>query len=465
MALRGSAVGLTLAGWAGGLATSALILGTPYLVFAYHNPSLHLVLDSFDGFVALLVAFLVYGRLQRSGRLQDLLLLQSLLLLGVAGLATAVLVDVQGDGGPGTLDVWAPLSLRVAAALLIAVAALMGVGSSEPARWRPVHVIAPLGLVVAGLLALWVFENRLPHALVGAGPPSVESPAILGHPLLLSVQGIAAACFVIASIAFTVQAVRREDELMRWLGPACALGAFARLNYLLFPSLYSDWLYTGDLLRTGCYLLLLVGAGREIREYWQAQTATAVLEDRRRLARELHDGVIQELTYIRGEALAMPAEADRSARVVDASERALDEARAAVHALGLAGREPMGSLLHRAASQVTDRYHADLDLDIDNSVAVPPEHQHALMRITREAVSNAVRHGRSSRINVRLHQDASGRHLVIEDDGRGFDVPSTVDSGSGFGLTSMRERAEALPGGSLSIEASQGAGSVVRLTW
>ena len=55
-----------------------------------------------------------------------------------------------------------------------------------------------------------------------------------------------------------------EDELLRWLGPACALLGFARVNYLLFPSLYSGWLYTGDLLRTAGYACLLVGAAREI---------------------------------------------------------------------------------------------------------------------------------------------------------------------------------------------------------
>ena len=52
------------------------------------------------------------------------------------------------------------------------------------------------------------------------------------------------------------------------VGIACALAAFARVNYVLFPSLYTEWFYTGDLLRFGSYLLFLVGAAREVEMYW-----------------------------------------------------------------------------------------------------------------------------------------------------------------------------------------------------
>ena len=66
-----------------------------------------------------------------------------------------------------------------------------------------------------------------------------------------------AACFLTASVLFAARASSRHDEVLRWLGPACALGGLARVNYVLFPSLYSDWVYTGDLLRTACYVVLL----------------------------------------------------------------------------------------------------------------------------------------------------------------------------------------------------------------
>jgi signal transduction histidine kinase len=446
---------LTGAGWAIGLAVTLLILGTPYLVFGFHSPSLHLVLGSIDACVALLVAYLVHGRFVRSGLLQDLLLAQGLFLLALAGLGLVLFLHLFDGASEGSLDVWLPLALRSAGALLIAVSAVAGGRrtSASARRWGP--LVAGL-LVVVAFAALWLLRADLPVALDGSPPASAQRPVISGHPLLLVAQGFGAVCFLVASVAFTVRAVRRHDELLRWLGPACALGGFARVNFVLFPSLYSDWLYTGDLLRTGSYVLLLVGAAREISQYWSAQARVAVLEDRRRLARELHDGLVQEIAYIRAESRSLPT-------VVSACDRALDEARAAVDALGRAGDEPLGHVLSRAARQVAERYDARLDLEVDDHVDADDEQRHALARIAREAVSNAIRHGRAGRVRVRLLRDGTGARLEVADDGRGFD-PRAAASSTGFGLTSMRERARALPG-ELGIESAPGEGTRVWVTW
>ena len=454
---------LTVAGWAIGAVVTALILGTPYLVFGYHSPSLHLVLGTVDASVALLLAYLVYGRFLRSRLTQDLLLAQGLFVLAVAGLGMGLLLHrFDGAPRPGTLEVWLPLALRTAGALLIAVASLAGARTVRAGRrWMGV---APWVLIVAGGLVLWLFRGALPEALGQNPPASAEHPVLTGHPMLLAAHGFSALSFMVASVAFTARAVRRDDELLRWLGPACALAAFARVNYVLFPSLYSDWIYTGDLLRTGSYLLLLVGAAREIGQYWTAQARAAVLEDRRRLARELHDGLVQELVYIRAEARAATSEESASGRIVAACDRAIDEARGAVDALGRSSDEPLGFVLHRAAQQVAERYGAHLDVDVDHSVAADEEQRYALVRIAREAVSNAIRHGKARRVCLRLVNDrVVGHRLVVEDDGRGFDVEA-VAAGAGYGLTSMRERALALPG-SFEIRSQPEQGTTVGVTW
>lgn len=459
------AVVLTLAGCAVGIIVTALILGTPYLAFGYHSPSGHLVLDSIDACVALLVAYLVHGRFLRRRRLQDMLLAQGLVLLAVAGLGLNFAAGLVHGYRPGTLDVWLPLTVRVTGAVLIAAAAVANERPAKRSGWQRLPIVGPVAVIGVMFLVLWNQRSGLPVALDPTeSPVSAQEPFITGHPVLLVGQGITGVCFIIASIAFTAQAVRRDDELLQWLGPACALGAFARVNYVLFPSLYTDWLYTGDLLRTGCYLLLLVGAAREIGQYWTAQAQATVLEDRRRLARELHDGVIQELGYIRSESHAIPADGGRADRIIDACDRALDEARAAVQALGHSGHEHWGFVLQSAARQVADRYDAQLELDLDDSVSAEPDQQYALIRITREAVSNAARHGGATQVRVQLYQDGNGRRLVIEDDGQGFDAAATVANSTGYGLTTMRERAHALPG-TFSIEAEQGKGSVVTVAW
>ncbi|HSE08495.1 MAG TPA: ATP-binding protein [Nocardioidaceae bacterium] len=440
---------------------TALIVGTPYLLFGYHNASLQLVLGTLDACVALLVSYLVYGRYVRRRLTQDLLLAQGLLLLAVAG-TISVALNLLGGARPEPLEVWLPLALRTAGALLIAAASLVGSGHVQLTHGR--LRLSPLVSVAAVCLMLVVWRDALPVALSSSAPAAATRPMITGHPLLLVSQAVAAVSFMVASVAFTRRAMRRHDELLRWLGPACALAAFARVNYVLFPSLYSDWFYTGDLLRTTGYLILLVGAAREIGQYWSARARAAVLEDRRRLARELHDGVVQELSYIRAEAHTVGSGDEVAERILSACDRGLDEARAAVDALGRGGDEPLAYVLHRAAQQVAERYDAHLDVDLDDSVQAAPEQRHALVRIAREAVSNAVRHGGADRVSLRLVRDQDGSRLLVEDDGKGFDVVSVSRRASGYGLVSMRERALALPG-SFEIESIPERGTTVGVSW
>ena len=209
--------------------------------------------------------------------------------------------------------------------------------------------------------------------------------------------------------------------------------------------------------------MLLVGAAREIRDYWTAWARAAVLDDRRRLARELHDGVVQELGYIRSVArTAIPGEPARE-DLLGACDRALDEARAAVDALGRSPDEPLGFVLHRAARQVADRYGGRVLVDLDDSVQLDHVRRHELVRITREAVSNALRHGRAASVRIRLERDLDGGRLVVEDDGCGFE-PVAAAGSTGYGLTSMRERAAALPG-VFDLTSAEGRGTRVAVTW
>jgi signal transduction histidine kinase len=444
---------------------TATIIDTPYLLFAYHDPKLHLVLDSADTGVALLVAYLLWGRYRRSRRLQDLLLAGGLLLLAVAGLGLTLALHLLGLDD-GRADVWLPVAVRVVGASLILAASLVG-ARLVPNHWVRVLTALPWVTVALGLVVTYALRDVLPVALAKSPPVSAQRPVIAGHPALLLAHGVTAACFAVASVLFTVKAGSRpgrRDELLRWLGPAFALAAFARLNYLLFPSLYSDWFYTGDLLRTGSYAVLLVGAAREISRYWSAQARAAVLEDRRRLARELHDGVVQELAYIRLETLTSVGDREDRERMVAACDRALDEARAAIDALGRSTDEPLGFVLHRAARQVADRYHASLEVELDDSVHADEDQRHALIRITREAVSNAIRHGRADRVRLRLEHDEERRRLVVQDEGTGFDPTTVRRNTTGYGLTSMEERASALRG-SVDIDSTPGKGTTVAVTW
>jgi signal transduction histidine kinase len=455
-----SALWLTCAAWLLGAVATLLVIGTPYLVFGYYSLSMHLILNTASAFIAVLLAYLLLGRYLRSLRLQDLLLTAALALLALSGMGVALALAVFERSLQGTLDVWLPLFLSVTAASLTLIAAVSGGRLTDAVLVRRVGVVG--ALVIAGAVVLVLFHERLPVALGQTPPSSAARPVITGHPLLLTAQAYSAVCFLVASMAFARQALRRGDEVLQWLGPACALLGFARVHYLLFPSLYSGWIYSGDVLRTAAYVLLLVGAAREIGQFWSAQARAAVLEDRRRLARELHDGVVQELAYIKTEACRIGEE--EAPLIMAACDRALDEARAAVDALGRSPEEPLGFVLHRAAQQVAERYGARVDVNLDDSINAGQEQRHALVRITREAISNAIRHGGAKRVELRLIRDSRGGRLVVCDDGRGFDIEATSRLSTGYGLTSMAERARGLRG-SFDITSSPGHGTRVEVTW
>lgn len=458
------ALRLTLVGWVLGFVVTGLVLWSPHVLFGYRSPTLHLVLDSVDACVALLVAYLLAGRYKRRRRLNDLLLAQGLVLLAAAGTGMSWLTGSLTGDRDGSLSVWLPLALRFIGAALIAAAALVSLNRESPTRSGLRSVTIPIALVILMSLVLWAGRAQLPVAV----DPSIKTagqPLLFAvHPLFFAAQGMVALCFFVASIAFTRRAANRDDSLLYWLGPACAVAAFARVNYALFPSLYTNWFYTGDLLRTGFYVLLLFGASREIKQYWDAYARVAVLEDRRRLSRELHDGVIQELALLRMEGHSLPPNFPARSRILAACDRSLDEARAAVHALGHGGDEPLGLVLRRTTRELAQRYRVRLDIQIDDSIEASTDQQHTLLRIIREAVANAARHGHAQHMCVRLGKEGDRRQLVVEDDGGGFDVGGATGANAGYGLVSMRERARNLPG-FLDITSRPGEGSVVTVTW
>ena len=134
----------------------------------------------------------------------------------------------------------------------------------------------------------------------------------------------------------------------------------------------------------------------------------------------------------------------------------------AVDALGRASDEPLGYALHRSARDVAERHGARVLVELDDSVGADQHQRHGLARIVREAVGNALRHGGADSVRLTLEATPAGGRLVVRDNGRGFDVDAA--SGLGFGLTSMRERAQALPG-SFGLHSEPGNGTTVEVTW
>jgi signal transduction histidine kinase len=246
---------------------------------------------------------------------------------------------------------------------------------------------------------------------------------------------------------------------MTWLAVGTTLLAFARLNYFLFPSIYSEWVYTGDFLRLAGYLVVLAGAFREIFGYQRALAEAAVHTERRRIARQLHDGLAQELAFITSHArrFAGSDESELASHIARAAERALDESRLAITTLTRPVKAPLDASVAQAAEDVAHRAGVQLDLDLAEGVEAPDAVHDALARIVREAITNAVRHGGAQAVNVRLTA-GDGVSLTIEDDGSGLSENGT----HGFGLLSMRERANGL-GGTLDVSPGREGGVSVEV--
>jgi signal transduction histidine kinase len=144
--------------------------------------------------------------------------------------------------------------------------------------------------------------------------------------------------------------------------------------------------------------------------------------------------------------------------MLGAAERALDETRRALFALTSDAGENAAEAVRRAVCEVGDRYDVPVHMEASDP-GLGPEETEAIVRLAREAVSNAARHASPRSITVTL---GPGR-LVVADDGTGFD-PARARGGRGFGLVSMRDRAEGL-GGRLEVRSAPGAGTRVEVTW
>lgn len=200
-----------------------------------------------------------------------------------------------------------------------------------------------------------------------------------------------------------------------------------------------------------------------------------LVEERTRLARELHDAMSQTLL-----ALALTADVAADALAADDTAAAAEdldqirslartarrELRAVVDDLrppDLA-RDGLTSTLTKHLDMVGRTWDVDISADLDDLDVLPDATERALLRITQEAVHNAVRHGRPSHIAVRAGREDAQIVLRIDDDGSGFDPPAGGTRGRTMGLASMRDRAAAV-GGQFALRSAPGAGTniVVRI--
>lgn len=201
----------------------------------------------------------------------------------------------------------------------------------------------------------------------------------------------------------------------------------------------------------------------------QLAEANARHEERSRIARELHDSISQELFSLSvlagGLRRALPpgspvlTEVETMERTAGDTMREMQSLLLALRPVALAEvglASAIESICHAYTERMGVRVLADLD-----PVILPPAIEHAVLRVTQEALANAVRHADADLITVRLRPDGGQVLLEVADDGRGFEAATRETGTAGLGLRAMRDRV-AEHGGQLTIDSAPGTGTRVR---
>jgi signal transduction histidine kinase len=427
-------------------ATLGLSLLQP-LRMAYPAPSLHVALETGTALIGLVATAIVIRGWNDGPRLDRLVIAAGLAVIALTSAALAAMVAISPGGGPRGI---------VGLTGMLAGALLVGVGAFIPARRpaAPRRAVAAIVLLVLAALAAAVGPVELvldewrdqPRS-----PGSDPTRELLSQPIAaIALQLVMAGSLALASIGLTGRGIRAQDAFARHLGLAVLFFAFSMVQYALLPPVGHEWVHMGDLLRLLFCIVLLWAAVLEVSS---AVAARAAARERRRIARDLHDGLAQELAFIRRRAARLAGDPDAE-EIVVAADRALEDSRWAIEHLAHAPDEPLDRVLGRHASVIAARTGVAVTFSTSGSADVGPEVSEALARILGEAVANA-RHGNASIVHVELTTDPL--RLRVIDDGTGFD---TSASAPGFGLGGMRERA-ALVGAELSVRSGPGAGTEV----
>jgi signal transduction histidine kinase len=394
--------------------------------------------------VLALVAAVLWGRLHRAPTRRHLLLFTSFSVLAVDNLVSALFTASFDSLSASQFATWATAGTGLLGALLVGLAAWL---PDEPLE-RPRHdVLTTLGQAASALaviLALaWVLRSRLPQALELLPTFPAELDYFSAHPVLIASDALAAACWAAAAVLFAVASRRTGDHLTQWMALGGLLVAVSCVNYALVPSHLIEMMYLGDYFFLCAVGLLLVAAVREVGAAEAALVDRALHAERRRIAREMHDGVTQELAFIAFQAQTAQADPERAGRALRrirfAVERALDQSRTAIAELSGPVDETLAGAIAMTVEVVSRRTGARVELTLDESLVVTEDVRLALIQVTRDALNLAARGGAEEvRIDLRRNHKLGLRFSA--------EIASTEGTTHAPELTSIRERVAALDG-------------------
>lgn len=272
------------------LCLTLLVVFLPSTHFVYHSPELSTAIESLCTLIALGAFYLCYIRSRMTDELRLLFLALAFLILGFYNLVEALLVPLMNNGSNITQDLltyfW--LSARLAAALLL-IASLWA-GSRKISRRNGVIWVATVSFVVMMLTLLFftIDASGLPQLLSPSGWELVREgrpPEILGDISTWSgaYQAFISTCFLIAGTGYLVLYRREGRPFWGWLSISFIASFFTQVNFLLYPSVDTSEIATGDFLRLFSRIVLFLGTYAEVTYSYRK------LEERNRELTALQD--------------------------------------------------------------------------------------------------------------------------------------------------------------------------------
>jgi signal transduction histidine kinase len=451
-------------------------------------PAVDLILDTIALLVSTLLTGLAWARFRERSEPVAIYHAAAFLALAVA-YGIGVVVSLQHSGSIASLGEPVDAQVLVFAIARLGAAILFVIGGAFTGRrsygWFPTWILAAptLAVIVGGVVAQ-IF-----------GPPT-EALEILRFEegsQLPDITPFGAALHLVTTSLFFAGAyasrrVWRVDRavIYGWIAIGLVFAGFAELQWALYPSAHPGQVSTGDLLWLACFVVLLLGLEASVRRNLRdlraanvelaglrdADAERAALEERARLARELHDGLAQDLWLAKlrtGQVATMddlPSEARHALEEAgSAIDSGLADAREAVAALRntTTAHEGLCNRVRRSVDEFSDRFglRVEFAFEGEHTTRVAARTQAEVLRIAHEALANVARHADATVVGVRLEIREDRIWLRVVDNGRGFDVASRPPET--FGLASMRERA-ALIGGRLRVLSRPGAGTRVVLS-
>ncbi len=405
--------------------------------------ALRIATDALTAIVAIALAALLVTRVRRQARWDELVLAVSFTVTATGSTVWRFVYPLLGQ--PLEQDPEVAL-VRTISATTLAVAAWLP-ARQIPRTWlTPALTIGVLAAITVGLLAV----------IAGHNAATASRSPWLGDDAVQWLHGVATVLLTVGAVGMWRKYLRSRDVLWWWLGLVSAVLALSRLQLAMSHEGVPDLAGSGDHLPLIALSIAFAAAVAELSRNWREQAEASAHLQAHRLATEVHDGLVQEILFIRRRALNEGA----SEGIVAATERAESRARELMETLEDFGPTTNVDVIRHAALDAGARFGVTVTLDLPGQEHLSADQKHVIVRTVSEGIANVARYASVPSAHVELRRTGTQTTVFVRDRGPGFDVKAVP---LGFGLSSLARDAADV-GGALTVRSRPGRPTTLEVT-